>query len=61
MSKKRYLLQDEDFASLISEIQKDPQLTTNEISNEDDRLKYNNLWRVLNYRVMTWIQNMRSE
>lgn len=61
MSKKRYLLQDEDFDSLMKEIERDPQLTTNEIRDEYDRLRYNALYKLLRHRVFSWIQDMRRD
>lgn len=59
MSRKVYLLTDEDFEGLRREMERDPRHGQAEILNEEDRRKWDSLWRVMNYRVTCWMDAMR--
>lgn len=60
MSKRCYILTDYDFDQLTKSINVDPQRICNEVNNESERQKWNELWRIMNYRVVSWIREQKG-
>lgn len=60
MSRKHYLLTDDDFDRLRLAMDQDPERITNAVRTEADRQKWAELWRIMNYAVVGWIQEMKK-
>lgn len=54
MSRRAYILTDEDFAALDAELARDPEPGRRISMTPEAEQHYREMWRTLNYRVQVW-------